>query len=102
MCVRVCVCVCVVGVSVSVWDYVCFETQRTFEGMIEMERLASTGPKQHTDSHTPHTHAHTPEMDYDATDPKNPVGEVLLRGPCLFDGYYKMPDKTEEVRLTSV
>lgn len=38
-----------------------------------------------------------PEMDYDATDPKNPRGEVLLRGPCLFSGYYKMQDKTDEV-----
>lgn len=38
-----------------------------------------------------------PEMNYDATDPQNTAGEVLLRGPCLFTGYYKQPDKTEEV-----
>ncbi|KAI8474564.1 MAG: hypothetical protein J3K34DRAFT_407403 [Monoraphidium minutum] len=38
-----------------------------------------------------------PEMNYDATNPHAPAGEVLLRGPCLFDGYYKAPDKTEEV-----
>jgi long-subunit acyl-CoA synthetase (AMP-forming) len=36
-------------------------------------------------------------MNYDATDPVHPAGEVLLRGPCMFDGYYKQPDKTEEV-----
>jgi acyl-CoA synthetase (AMP-forming)/AMP-acid ligase II len=36
-------------------------------------------------------------MDYDATDPKAPKGEVLLRGPCMFEGYYKAPDKTAEV-----
>jgi len=45
---------------------------------------------------TPERH-HTAEMNYDASDPAKPAGEVLLRGPCLFDGYYKQPDKTEEV-----
>jgi len=34
-----------------------------------------------------------PEMGYDAADAKRPGGEVLLRGPQLFSGYYKMPDK---------
>ncbi|KAI8471525.1 MAG: hypothetical protein J3K34DRAFT_416911 [Monoraphidium minutum] len=38
-----------------------------------------------------------PEMNYDATDKEAPSGEVLLRGPCLFTGYYKQADKTEEV-----
>ncbi len=38
-------------------------------------------------------------MNYDATDAERPSGEVLLRGPCMFDGYYKQPDKTEEVRV---
>jgi long-subunit acyl-CoA synthetase (AMP-forming) len=37
-------------------------------------------------------------MNYDATDKANPIGEVLLRGPCLFTGYYKQQDKTDEVR----
>jgi long-chain acyl-CoA synthetase len=35
-------------------------------------------------------------MGYDATG-DDPAGEVLLRGPCLFDGYYKAQDKTDEV-----
>lgn len=29
------------------------------------------------------------EMNYDATNPQQPAGEVLLRGPQLFSGYYK-------------
>eukprot|EP01026_Neomeris_dumetosa_P050635 TRINITY_DN44443_c0_g1_i10.p1 TRINITY_DN44443_c0_g1~~TRINITY_DN44443_c0_g1_i10.p1 ORF type:complete len:663 (-),score=91.10 TRINITY_DN44443_c0_g1_i10:340-2328(-) len=36
-----------------------------------------------------------PEMNYSpSSDP--PRGEVLIRGPNVFKGYYKMPDKTEE------
>lgn len=35
-------------------------------------------------------------MDYDATSDK-PSGEVLLRGPVMFTGYYKQQDKTDEV-----
>lgn len=31
----------------------------------------------------------TPEMNYDATSDVEPAGEVLLRGPQLFSGYYK-------------
>eukprot|EP00775_Hariotina_reticulata_P012349 gene12349-12483_t len=38
-----------------------------------------------------------PEMNYDATADEEPAGEVLLRGPQLFSGYYKAPEKTAEV-----
>ncbi|WIA35224.1 hypothetical protein OEZ86_003686 [Tetradesmus obliquus] len=38
-----------------------------------------------------------PEMNYDALNEAEPAGEVLLRGPQLFSGYYKQPEKTTEV-----
>jgi long-subunit acyl-CoA synthetase (AMP-forming) len=37
-------------------------------------------------------------MNYDAAKDEEPAGEVLLRGPQLFSGYYKAPEKTAEVR----
>ena len=36
------------------------------------------------------------EMGYEATG-ESPAGEVLLRGPVMFSGYYKQQDKTDEV-----
>jgi len=36
-----------------------------------------------------------PEMNYDATGTP-PRGEILLRGPCLFSGYYKREDLTKD------
>ena len=38
-----------------------------------------------------------PDMNYDALDPVEPKGEVLIRGPLLFQGYYKDKVKTDEV-----
>ena len=35
-------------------------------------------------------------MNYYHTDP-NPRGELLLKGNCIFAGYYKNPEKTREV-----
>ncbi|KAK7208553.1 hypothetical protein BZA70DRAFT_54060 [Myxozyma melibiosi] len=37
-----------------------------------------------------------PEMNYTADDLPNPRGELLIRGPVIFSGYYKDPVKTAE------
>ena len=38
-----------------------------------------------------------PEMNYDALDPEEPKGEILIRSPSNFVGYYKDQTKTDEV-----
>lgn len=37
-----------------------------------------------------------PEFDYSVDDKPNPRGELLLRGPCVFNEYYKNPEETKK------
>ncbi|KAJ2499013.1 medium-chain fatty acid-CoA ligase faa2 [Coemansia sp. RSA 1972] len=43
--------------------------------------------------------ADVPEMSYLATDTPCPRGEMMVRGPCVFGGYYKDEKKTAETIL---
>ena len=41
-----------------------------------------------------------PEMNYFSTD-TNPRGEIMIRGPSIFQGYYKKKKKTQETLVES-
>lgn len=43
--------------------------------------------------------ANMPDMEYLVTDQPQPRGELLLRGPTLFSGYYKNKEETEKCML---
>jgi fatty-acyl-CoA synthase len=56
----------------------------------EETRLTTAGPVQ------PELEAKVVDPETGAEQPTGEVGEVLLRGPCLFDGYYKQPEASAE------
>jgi len=43
--------------------------------------------------------ADCPELNYRVTDKPFPRGEVWVRGPCVFKGYYKDPAATSAIRV---
>jgi len=43
--------------------------------------------------------ANMPDMEYLVTDQPQPRGELILRGPTLFSGYYKNKEETEKCML---
>lgn len=62
---------------------------------VDTNRWGSVG--QTLDSSTQIKLVSVPEMEYFTTDLPNPRGEIWIRGPSVFSGYYKDPESTNAV-----
>jgi len=66
-------------------------------GMTECGPLISFSPHEKFKVHSVGTKVDTLEVRIDSPDPQKAVGEILVRGECVMNGYYKNHQATREV-----